>query len=118
MPQQCDGADRSSFYRTLLQKRSRQASVPLARFCRDHGISIWTWYYWKKRLGHKAGALKKTPPPVRESFLPVSVLPSYNKDQPFIEVRLRDGTIVRVPGGFDKEIFRAIIETFSPVGVP
>jgi hypothetical protein len=33
-----------------------------------------------------------------------------------MEVRLREGTVIRISGGYDKDIFRSIIEAFSPVG--
>jgi hypothetical protein len=108
---QRDIADRPSFYRTLLQERSQNTSVPLARFCRNHGISPWTYYYWKKRLGY-AETVQPSP-----TFVPVSVVPAH-KDQPYIEVHLREGTVIRISGGYDKDIFRSIIETVSPAGGP
>ena len=112
---QRDIADRPSFYRTLLQERSRDTSVPLARFCRKHGIGPWTYYYWKKRLGHKDTVHKKQDTSASTSFVPVSVIPAH-KDLPYMEVRLRDGTVIRIHGGYDKDIFRSIIETVSSVG--
>jgi hypothetical protein len=109
---QRDIADRPSFYRTLLQERSRDTSVPLARFCRKHGIGPWTYYYWKKRLGHKDTVHKKQEPPASTSFVPVSIIPAH-KDQPYMDVRLREGAVIRISGGYDKDIFRSIIESIS-----
>jgi transposase-like protein len=112
---QRDIAGRPSFYRTVLQERSRDPSVPLARFCRKHGISPWTYYYWKRRLGHKDTVLRKRKLPAGTSFVPVSVIRAHT-DQPYMEVRLREGTVIRISGGYDKDIFRSIIEAFSPAG--
>jgi transposase-like protein len=112
---QRDIADRPSFYRTLLQERSRDTSVPLARFCRKHGISPWTYYYWRKRLGHKDKVHKKQDTSASASFVPVSVIPAH-KDQPYMEVRLQEGTVIRISGGYDKDIFRSIIESVSLSG--
>jgi len=110
-----DSADRPSFYRTLLQERTQDPSIPLERFCRKHGISPWTYYYWKKRLGPKDTVHKKPEPPASTSFVPVSVIPAH-KNQPYMEVRLREGTVIRISGGYDKDIFRSIIEAISPAG--
>jgi hypothetical protein len=109
-------ADRLLFYRTLLRKRTLDSSVPLERFCRKHGISPWTFYYWKRRLGEKDTVYQNQyTPPTRPSFVPISVTPA-QEGSGFMEVQLREGIVIRFPGGFDKEIFRAIIETVSSAG--
>jgi hypothetical protein len=85
--------------------------MPLEHFCRKHGISPWTYYYWKKRLGLQDTALRNQPP-VRKAFLPVSISPIHDASG-FTEIRFREGTSIRFPGGFDKDLFRAIIEVLS-----
>jgi hypothetical protein len=111
---QRDKADRSSFYRRLLQERTRDPSVPLERFCRRHSISLWTYYHWKKRLGFEDAAFKKVTAPIQRAFVPVSVSPAHDG----MEIRLREGIVIRIPGSFDRDIFKAIIETVSTGTIP
>jgi hypothetical protein len=97
--------------RTSLQKRSHDSSIPLEHFCHKHGISPWTYYYWKKKLGFQDTAQRKLQLG-RKAFLPVSLSPLRDAAG-FTEIRFREGTSIRFPCGFDKELFRAIIEVLS-----
>jgi hypothetical protein len=38
-------------YALILQDREKHIDEPMTIFCKKHGISLWTYYYWKKRLG-------------------------------------------------------------------
>ena len=110
-------ADRPSIYRKLLKERTRDPLVPLDRFCRRHGISLWTYYHWEKRLGYTDAAFQKVTTPVQQAFVPVSVSPVHDVSS-CMEIRLREGTVIRIPGGFDRDIFKAIIETVSSGNIP
>jgi hypothetical protein len=75
-------------------------------------LGPWTYYYWKKRLGLQDTAQRKLLPS-RKAFLPVAIPAQHHSDKVFTEVILPGGVTIRFPGGFDKELFRAVIEVFS-----
>ena len=101
--------ERSLLYRKILRQRQEEKGVPLERFCRKRGISVWSYYYWRKRLDHSEVQPVTTAAPSPRTFLPVTLsgqLPQGRAD--FTEVVFRDGTIVRFPGGFEAQRFSAI----------
>lgn len=98
--------------RSWRERLSRQATsrVSVAEFCREEGVSEASFYGWRKRLGRGAGANGRLPtderrgsrrrapggprePEVRFVQLPLSALPH----SAAVELRLTDGTVIRVP---------------------
>ncbi len=53
----------------------RKSSVGIREYCRRHGISKDTFYYWRKRIGASTdnGRPRRTPPSPRSIFAPVTI---------------------------------------------
>lgn len=77
----------------------------VAAFCREHGLSGWQLYAWKKRLRESAGT----------KFVEVEVLrgeeAALSGPEPgrAIEVRLKGGRSLVVEAGFDAQHLRALL---------
>ena len=96
--------------------RSRGSDVPVTQFCREEGVSVASFYHWRKRLGDQ----QKTKRSRRSGNRPV--MP--RKSQPFVpvhvpasviaEVEFPNGVRVRVPAT-NVEALRAAILAGSEV---
>lgn len=91
--------------------RFQKCGLTVAKFCRLEGVSVPSFYQWRKRLASAGQERCKTtggPPDaaaVREAgFLPVRVFAN-----PVVELRLPNGVRVQVPAG-DRDALRIAIE--------
>ena len=96
-------ANREQFWRDLIRQQ-RQSGQSIQAFCESQGVSSPSFYSWRKRLNESNGR------PTTQ-FVPVQIeqktaLPAY---QWRIEVRLTNGTCVRVEPGFDPQALQDVL---------
>ena len=78
-----------------LISRWKRSGVTVSNFCIDQGVSVASFYAWKRELAARDQAVTATTTPI-PTFVPVRVAPSAT-----IEVVLTSGVVVRVPVGAD-----------------
>ena len=102
-------------WRERFQRYSR-SGLAVARFCSDEGVSVASFYYWRKKLG--AAALRQQSPAQRkgasasssvpsELFKPVTVVTSQNCS---VTIELAGGTRIQVPAEQIEALRAAIAE--------
>ena len=110
---------RREWWRRQLARRE-SANLSVTEFCRQLGVSITTFYYWKKRV-HEAQPILSTQVPVENSsgrltpaagaapsnFVPVSILdPSADSH---LEIELANACVLRLKGVIDPSLLEAAI---------
>jgi hypothetical protein len=110
---------RVDWWRAQLQ-RQRRAKLSVTEFCRQLGVSVTTFYYWKKRV-HEAPPLLCGQVPVQNSphrlttsagaapsnFVPVSILEPSAGTQ--LEIELTNACVLRLKGVIDPSLLQAAI---------
>jgi hypothetical protein len=92
-----------------LVARWRVSGESGARFARRHGIPVWTFWYWCRKL--VTGI--PTPSTAGEpSFVPVHV--AGGADGSVVEITLADGTRMQVRAGAPTELVRTIVAALRP----
>jgi hypothetical protein len=102
-------------------QRHQKANVSVALFCRQLGVSVVTFYYWKKRV-HEADsgtgssrvtAGRRSRNPIASTgggvadFVPVSVLdPGAGTE---LEIELTNACVVRLRGAINPQLLQAAI---------
>lgn len=81
--------------------RFASARLSVVAFCKSEGISLQSFYYWKRKLA-KDPALSDPDAP---RLLPVHVLPSANP----IELVLPHGLVLRLTPGCDLAFIRSLV---------
>jgi len=88
-------------YALLIEERSKHPDQSVETFCRVHGITVWCYYYWRKRLSSRT--LK---PVSREQFVPVNISPSPSLvsrgNTPRYALRFPSGITLGISGDFDR----------------
>lgn len=97
-------------YARILKQREQSPEVPLERFCRRHGISPWTYYYWKKRLEDTLTTQVMRPKP----FVPVVMERLDLESGPWAEVRYPNGILLRCTGNHSKEALALLAGALRP----
>ncbi len=78
-------------------------------FCEKRGVSMWALSFWKRKLGWKAnGVQKKQKQNARKRFVPIEIV-SQGNDYDVVEIRLRNGFVVRVSEDIDGDALDKII---------
>jgi len=99
---------KEDYWRRHLQSWSRSA-LSVRDYCARHQLSEASFYAWRRLLAERdretlvAPRLEPTPPLFVPLHLPVAPAP--------LELLLPDGLVVRVPGGFDADTLRRLVET-------
>jgi hypothetical protein len=110
---------RREWWRRQLARRE-SANLSVTEFCRQLGVSITTFYYWKKRV-HEAPAILSGQFPVGNSsrrlttgvgaaasnFVPVSILEPSADTQ--LEIELANACVLRLKGVIDPPLLQAAI---------
>jgi hypothetical protein len=110
---------RREWWRRQLARRE-SANLSVTEFCRQLGVSITTFYYWKKRV-HEAPAILSGQVPVGNSsrrlttgvgaaasnFVPVSILEPSADTQ--LEIELANACVLRLKGVIDPPLLQAAI---------
>jgi transposase len=101
--------------RALWEKRLchfEQSGLAASTFCSNHGLSLPSFYAWRRRLrcSHPASTPSAAPAAEAEPrFVPISLLPAPTP----IELVLPTGTVVRVPPGCDLAFVRSLLESLG-----
>jgi hypothetical protein len=82
--------------------RFQQARQSVAEFCRKEGVSVPSFYQWRKRL-----ALQPRPAGEAAGFRPVRLVPSAS-----VAVQLPGGTQLQVPTS-DRQALRLVIDRLA-----
>ena len=105
---------RVDWWRVQFQ-RQQKANLSVTELCRQLGVSVTTFYYWKKRAheasprspgqvvaGHPARCLTTAP-----SFVPVSIVePTAGAE---LEIELNNSCMLRLKGIIDPTLLQAAI---------
>ena len=97
-------------------QRQQKANLSVTEFCRQLGVSVTTFYYWKKRV-HEArrgrrGRSAAGYPSRRlhhpaASFVPISIVePAHGAE---LEIELTNSCMVRLKGIIDPSLLQAAI---------
>jgi transposase-like protein len=109
-----DRGTRREWWRRQIQ-RQQQSNVPVAEFCRRHGINVVTFYSWKRRFrdASQAVELNRSKPQVASkpassaTFVPVSILESSSTGQ--LEIAFGNNCTLRLKGAIDPQLLRVAI---------
>jgi Transposase len=117
--QRASREERREWWRGQLT-RQQSANVSVAEFCRQLGVSVATFYYWKRRVDEvppTATGQASTEQPSRSrngsagattpNFVPVSILEPTAGTQ--LEVELTNACVVRLKGVIDPSLLQAAI---------
>jgi AraC-like DNA-binding protein len=117
--QQADQQSRLDWWRRQIQ-RQRMANLTVTDFCRQLGVSVTTFYYWKKRVqgasptalvwgaaGHPSRHLTASAGDTAANFVPVSILDPTADTQ--LEIELTNACMVRLRGVIDPALLQAAI---------
>ena len=107
--------------------RQQSAKLFVAEFCRQLGISVTTFYYWKRRVDeaprtaaggasaeHPAQAPTASTRTAAPNFVPVSILDPGAGTQ--LEIELTNACVVRLRGMVDPPLLQAAITAAGQVG--
>ena len=105
---------RVNWWREQFQ-RQRKANLSVTDLCRQLGVSITTFYYWKKRVDEAPPDACRPVPGVRLSrhatpaatFIPISITePGAGAE---LEIELTNACMVRLKGAIDPLLLQAAI---------
>jgi transposase-like protein len=100
-------------------QRQQKANLSVTELCRQLGVSVTTFYYWKKRVHEAPSNDPGQVPDGRRSryaattagaapnFVPVSILDSATGPQ--LEIELANACVVRLKGAIDPALLQAAI---------
>jgi transposase-like protein len=102
-------------------QRHQKANVSVARFCRQLGVSVVTFYYWRKRVheadsgtdssratvGHRSCKPITSAGGTSTNFVPVSVIDPGAST--VLEIELTNACVVRLRGAIDPPLLQAAI---------
>ena len=105
---------RVDWWRAQFQ-RQRKANLSVTEFCRQLGVSVTTFYYWKKRVDEEPPDARGQLPGVRSSrhatttanFLPLSIIEPGVGTQ--LEIQLTNACVLRLNGVIDPLLLQAAI---------
>ncbi len=105
---------RVDWWRAQFQ-RQQNTNLSVTDFCRQLGVSVTTFYYWKKRVDQAPRDARMQVPGVRPSrhatttanFVPLSILePAAGAE---LEIELINACVVRLKGAIDPPLLQAAI---------
>src|SRR5262249_59870064 len=106
---------RLDWWRRQIQRQTK-THLTIADFCRQLGVSVPTFYYWKRRV--QAGlwtpskpvaeaSLSRPPTTAAAPFVPVSIVdPDAGT---YLEIELANACVVRLRGSLSPRLLRAAI---------
>src|ERR1700677_1759340 len=118
---------RVDWWRGQIQ-RQRKVELSVTEFCRQLGVSVTTFYYWKKRI-HSASPTAPTPISAgytsrkmtaggnaAANFVPVSILAPGASTE--LEIELTNACVVRLKGAVDPLLLQAAITAAGQLDGP
>jgi transposase len=109
-PPRCRAATRAAWVERLA--RFSHSDLPPAQFCAAEGVSLPSFYAWKRRLAAEALGPATPPSPGHEHgprLLPVSVQPAAVT----LELVLPGGALLRLAPGCDLAWVRSVVQTLG-----
>lgn len=112
---------RIDWWRGQFQRRQK-ANLSVTELCRQLGVSITTFYYWRKRVQE---VLPIDPDQVSDesssryaapNFVPVSILDPSTGSQ--LEIELANACVIRLKGAIDPALLQAAIVAAGQVDCP
>ena len=110
MARSADSVKRQAWQQRL--RRFRNSRLTVAAFCQVEGVSVPSFYQWRRILGQTAAEANRHPPTTpdvksstvgRQSFVPVEVIRSTS-----IEIYLPNGARLTVPAGDQTSLDAAV----------
>ena len=98
-------AEHAAEMRRVVEEFER-GDVSQARFCRERGLAVSTFLYWRRRSGAAN----------RQEFSEIEIVAPPNPSPPdvCVELVLPGGVIVRLRGDADESTIRRILRAVSP----
>jgi hypothetical protein len=95
----------------------------VAAYCKDAGISAWSFYNWRKIYGNRCNTLNATgtiPIPPQPSLPPFTVLGTMSTQtrQPLFDIRFSAGTCISIYSGATARELAPFLELLSCRGGP
>ena len=93
--------DRETYWRSIIdQQAGSSLSIPV--FCREHSISKWNFYQWRKRLTRKE----------TRGFLEIQVPSSFSNtpNTAGLRIRVNENLCIEVEKYFNPTTLRAVIQ--------
>ena len=91
-------------------RRFHQAGLSVSDFCSQEGVSVATFYFWKRRCDSDATTLSSPAAPATTDFVPIRLVPS----SPTLELLLPCGALLRIGPDSDAALLHQV---FSLLGV-
>jgi transposase-like protein len=122
--QRTSHSSRLAWWRGQIQRQPK-TGLSVAEFCRQLGVSVATFYYWKRRTHPGAQAAFDPVPPqppvahpttTAAHFVPVTLLDPAAGTQ--LEIELTNACVVRLRGAIDPELLAAAIRAAGQLGGP
>jgi hypothetical protein len=101
-------------YRKILIDRTTHPDQPIGRFCRSHKISVWSYYYWKKRI--RVDPIPADHQDTQSSFIPIALQPAASLPVSY-EIQFANTTTLSVRPGFNRDEVSVLIGLLSSRGV-
>jgi len=98
--------ERRQFWRGLIQ-RQRSSGLTVAETCDRAGVTVPSYYAWKRKLGISGSRAKK--PRGQSSLVPVRVVLDRAGFTSAVEIALPGGVVVRVPSGYDADTLGSVL---------
>jgi hypothetical protein len=108
-------------------QRQRKANLSVTEFCRRLGVSVTTFYYWKRRVeeapltaSQRTSAEHRLQHPTASAstavakFVPVSIIEPTTGTQ--LEIELTNACVVRLKGLIDPSLLHAAITAAGQLG--
>ncbi len=95
------GRHRSEYWRALIGEQG-QSGLPVARFCKERGISEQSFYVWRKRLRKEDS--------VRFALVETGLRQQQADATPILEVIFPEGEQLRIGAGVNADVLRAVLE--------
>jgi transposase-like protein len=117
-----DHPSRLDWWRRQIQRQAK-TKLTIADFCRQLGVSVPTFHYWKRRVqagprtpsgSVTAPSQSRLPAPAAAPFVPVSIV---NPDaDTHLEIELANACVVRFRGAISPRLLRAAITAVGSLG--
>lgn len=111
---QTGNTERKYYWRELIE-RQRSSGRSIAAFCRESGVSVASFYEWKRKLRRQTPSAR--PSVKRTSFAPVQIMAAQTTSSMVldgrVEVVLPDGVVLRVAAGCEERTLEVILTALA-----
>jgi hypothetical protein len=93
-----------------LARQWRGSGASARAFAQEHGITTWTLYYWRQRVGPHERSARRRRRPRRMHLAPVHVMRAAEPLGSDLEIVLASGDRVRVSDQVSVEALRGVVQ--------